>query len=60
MLTIKINFAMANWIRDSSECLDKNPTVHKCIKFVQWKLEYYKFFDSYKRIIGSVLLYESE
>ena len=57
MLTTKITFALADWIR---EWRDKNPSVDECVKFVQWKLEDYKLSDSDKRIIESILLYESE
>jgi len=39
---------------------DKNPSIDECVKFVQWKLEDYKLSDSDKRIIESILLYESE
>ena len=39
---------------------NKNPSIDECVKFVQWKLEDYKLSDSDKRIIESILLYESE
>jgi len=60
MLTTKITFALADWIRDWRECRDNNPSIDECVKFVQWKLEDYKLSDSDKRIIESILLYESE
>ena len=60
MLTAKITFALANLIRDWRKCLDNNPSIDECIKFVEWKLEDYKLSDSDKRIIESTLLYESE
>ena len=60
MLTTKITFALADWIRELRKCRDKNPSIDKCVKFVQWKLEDYKLSDSDKRIIESILLYESE
>ncbi len=60
MLTTKITFALADWIRERRKCRDKNPSIDECVKFVQWKLEDYKLSDSDKRIIESILLYESE
>ena len=60
MLTTKITFALADWIREWRECRDKNPSIDECLKFVQWKLEDYKLSDSDKRIIESILLYETE
>ena len=38
----------------------KDTSIDECIKFVQWKLDDYKLSDSDKRIIESILLYESE
>ncbi len=60
MLTTKITFALADWIREWRKCRDKNPSIDECLKFVEWKLEEYKLSDSDKRIIESILLYESE
>ena len=60
MLTTKITFALADWIREWRKCRAKNPSIDECVKFVQWKLEDYKLSDSDKRIIESILLYESE
>ena len=59
MLTTKITFALADWIREWRKCLDKNTSIDECIKFVEWKLEDYKLSESDKRIIESILLYES-
>ena len=60
MLTTKITFALADWIREWLKCRDENPSIDECVKFVQWKLEDYKLSDSDKRKIESILLYESE
>ncbi len=59
MLTSKITFALADWIRECAKCRDKNPSIDECVKFVQLKLEDYKLSDSDKRIIESILLYVS-
>ena len=60
MLTTKITFALADWIREWRKCRDENPSIDEYVKFVQWKLEDYKLSDSDKRIIESILLYESK
>ena len=60
MLTTKITFALGDWIREWRKGRDKNPSIDESVKFVQWKLEDYKLSDSDKRIIESILLYESE
>ena len=59
MLTTKITFDLADWIREFRKCWDKNPSIEQCIKFIEWKLEDYKISDSDRRIIESILLYES-
>ena len=60
MLTTKITFALADWIREWRKCRDKKLSIDECVKFVQLKLEDSKLSDSDKRIIESILLYESE
>ena len=56
MLTTKINFALADWIREWRKCRDKSPCTEECVKFIQLKLEDYKLSDSDKRIIESIWL----
>ena len=51
MLSTKITFALADWIREWRNCRDKNPNIDEFEKFVHWKLEDYKLSDSEKRII---------
>ncbi len=58
MLTTKITFALADWIKEWRKCRDYNPSIDECIKFVEWKLEDYKLTDSDKRIIETILFYE--
>ncbi len=60
MLTTKITFALADWIREWRKCWDKNPSIDECVKFVQWELKDYKISYSDKRVIESILLYASE
>ena len=60
MLTTKITYALADWIREWRKCRKKNPSIEDCIMFVEWKLENYKLKDSDRIIIESILLYETE
>ena len=59
MITTKITFALADWIREWRKFWDKNPSIDGCVKFVQWKMGNYKLSDTDKRIIESILLDES-
>ena len=54
MLTTKITFALADWIREWRKCRDNNPSIDECIKFVEWKFEDYKLSDIDKRIIEAM------
>ncbi len=40
MLTTKITFALADWIRDWYKCRDKDPSIDKCVDFLSanWKI----------------------
>ena len=60
MLTTKITFALADWIRDWRKCRDKNPSIDGCVKVVEWKLEDYKLFDIDKILIESISRCEFE
>ena len=59
MFSAKITFALAEWIRERRKFRFKHPSINECVKFVEWKLVDYKLSDSDKRIIESILLYES-
>ena len=60
MLTTKITFALADWIREWRKCFDKNFSIDEFVKFVQRKVEDYKISDNDKRIIESILIYKYE
>ena len=60
MLSTKITFALADWIREWQKSCEKNSFIDDCVNFIQWKLEDYKLTDSDRRIIEAILLYESE
>ena len=59
MITTKVTFALADWIREWRKCRDENPSIDDCIKFAEWKLEDYKLTENDIRIIESILLYET-
>lgn len=60
MLTTKVTYALADWIREWRKCRNENPSIENCIKFVEWKIENYKLKDSDLTLIESILLYETE
>ena len=60
MLTTKITYALADWIREWRKSRDEDPTLDDCIKFAEWKIENYKLTDSDRIIVESILLYETE
>ena len=60
MLSTKVTYALADWIREWRKGRNANPTIEDCIKFVEWKIENYKLKDSDRIVIESILLYETE
>ena len=55
MLTTKITYALADWIREWRKCRKENPSLDDCIKFTEWKIENYELKDSDRMIIESIL-----
>ena len=60
MLTTKITYALADWIREWKKYRNANPSLDDCIKFAEWKIGNYKLTESDRIIIESILLYETE
>ena len=60
MLTTKITYALADWIREWRKSRDEDPTLDDCIKFAEWKIQNYKLTDSDRIVVESILLYETE
>ena len=60
MLTTKITYALADWIREWRKCRNENPSLDDCIKFTEWKIENNELTDGDRMIIESILLYETE
>ena len=59
MITTKITYALADWIRDWRKCRNEDPTIDDCIKFAEYKTKNHKLTDSDHVIIESILLYET-
>ena len=59
MLTTKITYALADWIREWRKCRGENPSFEECIKFVEWKLDNYELSTSERILIESIFLYET-
>ena len=60
MLTTKITYALADWIREWRKYRNEDPSLDDCIKFAEWKIENYKLTGSDRIIVESILLYETE
>ena len=46
MLTTKITYALADWIREWRKCRKEDPSLDDCIKFTEWKIENYELTNS--------------
>ena len=60
MITTKITYALADWIREWRKCRNEDPSLDDCIKFAELKIINYKLTASDLMIIESILLYETE
>ena len=60
MLTTKITYALADWIREWRKCRNEPPSLDDCIRFAEWKLDNYDLTSTDKTIIETILLYETE
>ena len=60
MLTTKITYALADWIKEWRKSRNQDPSLDDCIKFAEWKIEDYKLTNSDRIIVESILLYETE
>ena len=59
MLSTKITYALADWIREWRKHREESPSLEDCIKFVEWKLEDYELTNNDKRLIETIFLYET-
>jgi len=60
MLTTKITYVLANWIKEWRKCRNEDPTLDDCLKFVEWKSDNYNLIDSDWMIFEKILIYETE
>ena len=60
MISIKITYALGDWIREWRKYRNEDPTLDDCIKLVDWKLENYKLTNRDMIIVENILLYETK
>jgi len=58
MLTTKITFALADWIREWIKQRKESPSLDDCFTFVKWKANSDELTNSDKIQIEAILLYE--
>ena len=57
MLTTKITYALADWIKDWKKEYGINPSIDDCIKFTKWKVGKNDLTESDENLIETILLY---
>ena len=59
MLSTKITYELANWIREWIKNRNELPSIENCFKFVEWKSEINELTESDKLQIEAILIYET-
>ena len=59
MLTTKLTYELAEWIREWIKSRNETPSIENCYKFIQWKSENDELTKSDKIQIEAILLYET-
>tara|TARA_B100000963_G_C22020363_1_gene406780 strand:- start:128 stop:310 length:183 start_codon:yes stop_codon:yes gene_type:complete len=59
MLTTKITYELADWIREWIKNRDESPSIENCFKFVKWKSKIDELTESDKLQIEAILIYET-
>ena len=59
MLTTKLTYELADWIREWIKIRNETPSIENCYKFIQWKSENDELTKSDKIQIEAILLYET-
>ncbi len=59
MLTTKLTYELADWIREWIKSRNETPSIENCYKFIQWKSENNELTKSDKIQIEAILLYET-
>ena len=59
MLTTKITYDLAEWIKQWIKVRNENPSIEDCIKFVNYKIGEYDLTETDKINIETILIYET-
>ncbi len=59
MLSTKITYELADWIREWIINRDESPSIENCFKFVEWKSNINELTESDKLQIEAILIYET-
>ena len=59
MLSTKITYELADWIREWIKSRDESPSIENCFKFVIWKSKINVLSESDKLQIEAILIYET-
>ena len=59
MLSTKITYELADWIREWIKSRDESPSIEICFKFVEWKSKINVLTESDKLQIEAILIYET-
>ena len=59
MLSTKITYELADWIREWITIRDESPSIENCYKFVEWKNKMNVLTESDKLQIEAILIYET-
>ncbi len=59
MLSTKITYELADWIREWIKSRDESPSIENCFKFVEWKGKINVLTESDKLQIEAILIYET-
>ncbi len=59
MLSTKITYELADWIREWIKSRDESPSIENCFKFVEWKSKIKVLTESDKLQIEAILIYET-
>ena len=59
MLSTKITYELADWIREWIKSRNESPSIENCFKFVEWKSNVNELTESDKLQIEAILIYET-
>ena len=59
MLSTKITYELADWIREWIKSRNESPSIENCFKFVEWKGKINVLTESDKLQIEAILIYET-